>query len=113
MLEFVDRAAANSFKPISSETSLLRLIFKLSIPLLCARCFANSTNPVSEKLFLLISKTFIVQFYSRKPLRVERPVLFILFVLRDSSSKVLFSIKATTNSAIPPSLIKFWDKLSL
>ena len=103
----MDKADANSFNPISSETSLFLLIFKLSIPLLKARCFANSTKPESEKLFLLISKTLIAEFYSRKPLKVESPVLFILFVLRHNSSKVLFSIKATTNSAIPPSLIKF------
>jgi hypothetical protein len=88
-------------------TSLFFERLRLSIPLLTANYLAKSQKPESAKMFLLISRTLIELFSSKKPARADIPALLILLKLRQSSETVLLILSASTNSGIPPSLIRF------
>ena len=68
-LEFIARLPASSFRPNSSLTSLFFEKLMLTIPLLRAIFLAKTTKPESVNEFLLISRTFMVWFSSKK---VER-----------------------------------------
>ena len=105
--ELVAKPIASSFNPYSSETSLFLEKLILWIPLFLANYFENSMKPWSWKKFLLMSKTFKVLFISKKPARFYRPRLLILLKLKQSSSSVWFVFKASANSIIPPSFMKF------
>jgi len=75
--------------------------------LFTASYLAKSQKPESAKMFLLISKTLIELFSSKNPARADIPALLILLKLKQSSVTVLLTLSASTNSGIPPSLIKF------
>jgi len=52
-----------------------------------------------------MSKTLKVELTGKNPLRVDKPELLILFVLKHSSFRILFVFRAATSSSIPPSFI--------
>jgi hypothetical protein len=54
-----------------------------------------------------MSKTLIELFSSKNPASADIPALLILLKLKQSSDTVLLTLSASTNSGIPPSLIKF------
>lgn len=106
-LELKERELASSFNPTSSVMSLFLDKFKLMMPLLWPSSFAKETKPLSENTFLLKSRTYKVELSFRNPLKASNPVLLILFRLKHSSSSVLLTLRASTNSLTPPSRIKF------
>ena len=78
-------ASAKVIRLYSSERSLFFEMSRFKIPQLSPRAFANSSNPTSEKAFLLMSRCCKVLFLSKNLERAVIPSLLMMFPPRENS----------------------------